>query len=543
MLTVPKIKEVYYGDTNSKTAKLICEGCFWNTTFYDENGNTYTMGNPPTSGGTFTSYAPHEHTYQLTATLKAATCTTDGSAQYTCTVTECQKKKTETVPATGHKPGTANCSAPQVCTVCGETLAAAGEHTPGPAATCTEPQKCTVCQTQLAAAKGHTEVIDKAVDPTCTEKGQTAGKHCSACNAVITAQTEIPAKGHSWNDGEITKPATCTAEGVKTFTCSTCNSTRTETVNKIDHAISDWMTDKDPTCTAEGSKHKECTVCHTSLETGTIDKIAHTAGDAANCTTAQTCTECGFELAPKLGHNYEAVDGGTPPTCTTTGSGKVRCTRCNDEQIGASIPALGHIEVTDEAKAATCTETGLTEGKHCSRCNEVLTAQQEVPVLGHDWASTWNKDETNHWHICNRCDEKKDETAHTYDWVITKDPTEEETGEKEERCTVCEFANGNKETIAKLVKDPEGNGDIKDLPVLPPNQDYDLEIAVKESDSLYNIPGITKGYKVELFVVDGENRTEYDNSKKVTLMLVIPEGMEDEFTLYCRHGDILEPVD
>ncbi|MDE7087122.1 MAG: hypothetical protein K2O67_02910, partial [Clostridia bacterium] len=73
--------------------------------------------------------------------------------------------------------------------------------------------------------------------------------------------------------------------------------------------------------------------------------------------------------------------------------------------------------------------------------------------------------------------------------------------------------------------------------------DYDLEIAVKESDSLYNIPGITKGYKVELFVVDGDNRTEYDNSKKVTLMLVIPEGMEDNFTLYCRYGDILEPVD
>ncbi|MDE7087875.1 MAG: hypothetical protein K2O67_06760, partial [Clostridia bacterium] len=220
-----------------------------------------------------------------------------------------------------------------------------------------------------------------------------------------------------------------------------------------------------------------------------------------------------------------------------------KCTRCNDEQVGASIPALGHIEATDEAKAPTCTETGLTEGKHCSRCDEVLTAQTEVPALGHDWKTDWDKDTTNHWHECSVCHEKKDETAHTYDWVITKDPTEDEEGEKEEYCTVCDYANGNVETIAKLVKDPEGNGDVIDLPVLPPNQDYDLEIAVKESDSLYNIAGITKGYKVELFVVDGEERNPYDNSKKVTLMLVIPEGMEDNFTLYCRHGDILEPVD
>ncbi|MDE7087611.1 MAG: DUF285 domain-containing protein, partial [Clostridia bacterium] len=139
------LKEVAFSATAAKT---ICSKVLTgNKFFYDEDGNKYTASNPPASGGTYTTYVPHEHNYKLTATLKAATCTTDGSAQYTCTVTDCEKKKTETIPAKGHKPGTANCSAPQVCTVCNETLAAAGEHTPGPAATCTEPQKCTVCQT------------------------------------------------------------------------------------------------------------------------------------------------------------------------------------------------------------------------------------------------------------------------------------------------------------------------------------------------------------------------------------------------------------
>ena len=47
------------------------------------------------------------------------------------------------------------------------------------------------------------------------------------------------------------------------------------------------------------------------------------------------------------------------------------------------IPATGHTEVIDAAKAATCTETGLTEGKHCSVCEKVLEKQEVVPAKGH----------------------------------------------------------------------------------------------------------------------------------------------------------------
>ena len=100
----------------------------------------------------------------------------------------------------------------------------------------------------------------------------------------------------------------------------------------------------------------------------------------------RTC-ECGAKetkTVAALGH-AKVKDAAKAATCTEKGLTEgVHCSRCSAVLTAQKeVTALGHAKVADPAKAATCTATGLTAGQHCSRCNKVLTAQKEVAALGH----------------------------------------------------------------------------------------------------------------------------------------------------------------
>ena len=202
--------------------------------------------------------------------------------------------------------------------------------------TCTENGtkrgNCVVCGEEVtvddenAPAPGHDMITDEAVEPTCTETGLTEGSHCSRCDEATTEQEFVPALGH------------------------------------------DMITDEavEPTCTETGlTEGEHCSRCD-------------------EATTEQ-------EIVPALGHTpLDAVEENyVAPDCTNDGSKDlvVYCDVCDEEleREPVTIPALGHDMITDEAVEPTCTETGLTKGAHCSRCDEATTEQEVIDALGHDY--------------------------------------------------------------------------------------------------------------------------------------------------------------
>ena len=109
-------------------------------------------------------------------------------------------------------------------------------------------------------------------------------------------------------------------------------------------------------------------------------------------------------------------------------------------------------------KEATCTEDG-SKTRTCEKCQATETVV--IEALGHDFAEAWAYDEENHWHVCSRCDLVADEAAHDNEWIVTKNPTHNETGLKHEECKVCDWAGEDVEIPADPNLDPvPGTGDM-----------------------------------------------------------------------------------
>ena len=187
------------------------------------------------------------------------TCTKTGVKQYTCTI--CSETKTEEIAALGHDYSSdwtidtaAACetvgSKSHHCTRCDSkkdvTEIPASGHSWNDGAITTEPTctdegvktfTCNACgktRTEAVAALGHNYSSDWTIDTAAAcETVGSKSHHCTRCDSKKDV-TEIPASGkHTWNNGVITKPATIAEEGVKTYTCTICGVTRTETIAKL----------------------------------------------------------------------------------------------------------------------------------------------------------------------------------------------------------------------------------------------------------------------------------------------------------------------
>ena len=379
------------------------------------------------------------------------------------------------IPAKGHTWTAASCTAPKTCSVCSATDGNPLGHdwsdwTVTTEATCTakgektrscQREGCDATDTVDIPANGHTEVTDAAVEPTCTVPGKTEGKHCSVCNEVLVAQTEVPAKGHTWTaascteprtcsvcgatDGEalghdwsawtVTTEATCTEKGEKTRSCQRegCDAVETEEIAAKGHTeVIDAAVE--PTCTEPGkTEGKHCSVCNEILVAQTeIPAKGHT-WTAASCTEPRTCSVCSATDGNPLGHDWSDWTVTNEATCTEKGEKTRSCKRDGcDATDTVDIPANGHTEVTDAAVEPTCTMAGKTEGKHCSVCNEVLVAQTEVPAKGHTWtAASCTAPRT--CSVCSATDGNP--LGHDWsDWTVTTEATCTAKGEKTRSC-------------------------------------------------------------------------------------------------------------
>ena len=250
------------------------------------------------------------HEYVVLSNGKPATCVDEGySAIYECTncgsisggesiaalghdwnaatctsPKTCKRCYTTSGSALGHDWLDATCTAPKTCSICGETSGSALGHS-WSAATCTEPKTCTKCNVTSGTALGHSWTA-----ATCTSP-----KTCSRCS--LTSGTAL---GHNWDSGTVTKQPTESETGIKTYQCTRCTETKTETIPALVHTHSYTSVVTSPTCTQQGYTTFTC-ACGDSYKSNYTPALGHNYADGI-------CIRCG-----------EADSGYEPPKPTVDG--------------------------------------------------------------------------------------------------------------------------------------------------------------------------------------------------------------------------------
>lgn len=272
-----------------------------------------------------------------------------------------------------------------------------------------------------------------------TPAGDGHQKVCSECGDKLT-------QAHNWDNGEITVKATCAAEGTKTYTCTDCKATKTESVEKLPHMYgalkyvdennhvqicagcgdelqeshiwAEVAQTKPATCQAEGIMMYSCPDCQ-GTKTAAIPVTDHAYGpwtkvDEQNHT--HTCTVC--QNPENAAHNWNEGTITKKPTCKDEGIKTITCPDCGASKTEPVPPVDTHTWKKWEKVDAD------THKRVCSVCEKEETGS-------HTYAASWKKDSTNHWHECSVCADKKDLAIH--------EPGPEATETTAQTCKVCQY--------------------------------------------------------------------------------------------------------
>ena len=333
---------------------------------------------------------------------------------------------------------------------------------------------------------------------TCTENGNIEYWYCSSCgkfysdqngdNEILQSNTVTLAAHTPVIDSAVA--ATCTGTGLTEGRhCSVCNEVLVaqEVTDALGHSFINYVSNNDATCIKDGTKTAKCD----------------------RCDEKETIIDVDSKLGHDLLHHVEQK-----ATCTVNGwEAYDTCSRC-DYTSYKEIPALGHTEVVDKAVAATCIKTGLTEGKHCSVCNEILIVQEVTNALGHNLVhhegqtSTCTENGWNTYDTCSRCDYTtyKEIPALGHTEVVDKAvaATCTETGLTEgKHCSVC-----NEVLIAQEVTKALSHDFVNYICTrCGEEKQFDLKYTLSADGSYYIVSGIGSEKRSEIVIPSMYNGT------------------------------------
>ncbi len=234
------------------------------------------------------------------------------------------------------------------------------------------------------------------VAPTCAASGTKSAIYCADCNELLSGgETLAKLNTHTYTS-VVTKAATCSATGIKTFSCSICKHSYTETIPKATH-VAGTPAITAATCIADGSKVTKCKNCGTVMANEVIAKTAHVAdtpivtaatcvADGSKVTKCKTCgTVMANEVIAKTAHvaHTPAI---TAATCIAEGSKVTKCKNCGTVMANEVIAKTAHVADNPAITAATCVAEGSKVTK-CKTCGTVM-ANEVIAKTAHtfsDW--------------------------------------------------------------------------------------------------------------------------------------------------------------
>lgn len=405
---------------------------------------------------------------------------------------------------------------------------------------------------------------------TCTEDGWKKDV-CDLCGNAIGEVTTYPATGHDYQTK--TKRATCTEAGYTQEVCSKCGDTKDPVaIPALGHDWNDGTITKQPNCTQNGIIVFKCTRCGVNdiVEGDALDVTAD--GYDADAAAAILAKHEGVDariLHDGESHSFKADKQTTAPTCTAQGEITKECRYCHERFHVSDVPALGHDWTADEAdeaawtvgQAPTCTVDGYKYPTVCARCgaaNADKVGQVAIPALGHDYEETgrvnpW-KDESNVWHnghveyTCSRCGDTYEEpllpeVEYTYTFkngntvigTITKNPGEQITVDELPVATKADTPS-TKYTFKAWLYDGTTDEAVFPMIISQATGDKTFVASFKEETIYYTITFYEEDGTTE-FVTSGFKTYEQE------FVQVGPEKEQDDTYVYTFKGWILKDAD